>query len=108
MTVGSVETYGPLIRKILMEIEKTLDGARLAQVKIENYPREQIQYHLALSDEAGLIIAKDASSDSSLSLMPIRLTWEGHEFLDNARNVQYGIKHCTTKEKLLKALLFPF
>jgi hypothetical protein len=75
-----------LIRKILIEIEKTSDGVRIAQVKIENYPREQIQYHLALLDEAGLIIAKDASSGGSLSIMPIRLTWEGYEFLDNARN----------------------
>jgi hypothetical protein len=75
-----------LVRKIMMEIEANSDGVSIAQTQIENYSREQIQYHLALLSEAGYILARNASSGSELRFMPVRLTWEGHEFLDNARN----------------------
>ncbi len=75
-----------LIRKILLEIEAKSDGVETIEIHIEGYTDTPIQYHLALLSEAGLILASGASSLQELWLMPIRLTWEGHEFLDNARN----------------------
>ena len=76
-----------LIRKLLLEVEAQSNGIDIVQItEIKNYTNEQVQYHLALLDEAGLIMAHDVSSGGGLDFMPIRLTWEGHEFLDNARN----------------------
>jgi len=75
-----------LIRKIMLEIEANSNGVDFASLEINNSSREQIEYHLALLTEAGLIKAFDRSSGNELVFIPIRLTWEGHEFLDNARN----------------------
>lgn len=76
-----------LIRKLLLEIESHSNGIDIVtMVDIKGHSDEQVQYHLALLDEAGLIIAHDASSGGGLNFIPIRLTWDGHEFLDNARN----------------------
>ena len=76
-----------LIRKLLLHIEANSNGIDLVPfMKSQTYTDEQIEYHLALLAEAGIIDARDASSGSGLHIMPIRLTWEGHEFLDDARN----------------------
>ena len=76
-----------LIRKLLLEIETQSNGIDVVTlVDIKGYSDKQVQYHLALLDEAGLIVAHDVSSGDGLNFIPVRLTWEGHEFLDNARN----------------------
>lgn len=36
--------------------------------------------------DGGLLEASDASSQDDFDWRPISLTWEGHEFLDAARN----------------------
>ena len=54
---------------------------------------DEVAYHLALLIEAGFVIGKTTME------MPIvsRLTWSGHEYLDNIRD--QGIWH-KTKERL--------
>ena len=37
-------------------------------------------------NQAGLIEAEDVSDVSEFAYRPLRLTWEGHEFLDAARD----------------------
>jgi hypothetical protein len=39
-----------------------------------------------LLNEAGLIVAVDASSMQDIQWIPQRLTWQGHEFLDSSRD----------------------
>jgi Hypothetical protein (DUF2513) len=39
-----------------------------------------------LLNEAGLLIASDASSAQDICWFPQRLTWQGHEFLESARD----------------------
>jgi len=76
-----------LIRKLLLEIESHSNGLNpIELIDTKNYTNEQIQYHLVLLHEAGLIVAHDVTDRTGLDLIPIRLTWEGHEFLDDARN----------------------
>lgn len=75
-----------LVKEILLAMEqKTVWGKE--NMEIPEYTDEQISYHLMLMHNAGLIEAIDFSShDFQIAWKPHRLTMEGHEFLDNARN----------------------
>lgn len=77
-----------LVRKILIAMNNHEHGFVSQELEIEGYTQEQIGYHCFLLDEAGLIQATDVSTDDDLSpsALPIRLTWEGHEFIENAQN----------------------
>ena len=77
-----------LVRLILLEIEKSGEDPRSEiHLEIPNYTYEQVSYHIMILHEAGLIEADDLSTMGSDSFwLPKRLTWNGHEFLDAARN----------------------
>ncbi len=75
-----------LARQILLELEKAPYDGRLLIVDIADYEEEAINYHVLLLAEAGLIEAKDLSSLDGAEWVPTRLTWQGHEFLDAARD----------------------
>lgn len=77
-----------LVRKILLDLEKHEHGRAPSQLEIEGYSQEQIGYHVHLMDEASLLRAADVTHRQSPSpqATPISLTWEGHEFLDAARD----------------------
>jgi hypothetical protein len=77
-----------LVRQIMLEIEKSheANGIGMGRVAIDGRSLEEVAYHIMLLNEAGLIEATDCSnSRDGLDWLPNRLTWEGHEFLDNAR-----------------------
>ena len=46
----------------------------------------EISEHVYLLDQAGLIEAKNLSSSSKYSMIPIRLTWNGHEFVSKSKD----------------------
>ena len=91
-----------LIRDLLLKIESDplYDGTRWVPVNkpadlgISNHSPEEVGYHLTMLIEAGLIKGK-----SGVELMPVlnKLTWEGHEFLDDIRDQGIWNK---TKERL--------
>jgi hypothetical protein len=56
------------------------------QMNITNSSVDAINYNLILLLEAGYIIGKEFSGNDQVTIYPIRLTWEGHEFLDAARD----------------------
>lgn len=71
-----------LIRDLMLRIEGDSD------VDISSYSEKQQVYHMALLVEAGLIegeIKHDDQGDIKAVIFT-RLTWAGHEFLDEARN----------------------
>jgi uncharacterized protein DUF2513 len=74
-----------LIRSILLEIEKIPFDGGWHEVSVEGHSENDILYHVMLLQEAGMIVAVNLSSHDGTSWLPIRLTWEGHEFLDSAR-----------------------
>ena len=74
-----------LIRKILLDLEQKGAYTSWMEVDIEEYSPEQMDYHLELMIEAGLISARASQGGFSRHL-PLRLAWEGHEFLDLARD----------------------
>jgi hypothetical protein len=73
-----------LIRAILLEVEKAQydSPARCIDLDIEGRSREVVSFHVMLLDEAGLIIAGSFKNTHK----PVRLTWDGYEFLDAARD----------------------
>ena len=77
-----------LIRQILLEIESCEHGFVPCVFAVEGYTEEKVGYHCCLLSEAGLIIGLDVTSagDPSPVYIPHRLTSQGHDFLDAARN----------------------
>ncbi len=72
-----------LIRLQMLRVE-----AEEPEPDLSSYSEEQKIYHMALCIEAGLVdgvIQTDANGYPS-GTVAIRLTWQGHEFLDAARN----------------------
>lgn len=93
-----------LVREILRQIEATESGKKV-NLDIPNYDEDEISLHVELLIERGLIEGKaKASSDGSahriLAYWITRMTWEGHDFLDAARNDTIWEK---AKKKCLEA-----
>ena len=55
---------------------------------IEGYPPEQVGYHAHIMMQEGLIEGIDVTNSESEGpeIMPMSLTWKGHELLDLARD----------------------
>lgn len=76
-----------LIREILIEIESWEQAfPRSHEVVLEDYQRREISYHVLIMLEADLLRAIEVSSADELIMHPSRLTWEGHEFLEAAKD----------------------
>jgi hypothetical protein len=78
-----------LVRVMLLAIEESPHGFA-PKIEISGYTQEQIGYHATLLKEAGLAEGIETTTMGSQSpeLMITRLTWLGHDFLDNARENQ--------------------
>ncbi|MFC2065679.1 DUF2513 domain-containing protein [Chloroflexota bacterium] len=79
-----------LIRAILLKAESDTHGfAPQTQMEIPNYTQEEINYHIFLLGQAGLATVIDTTTFADHNASPcaqiINLTWQGHEFLDLAR-----------------------
>jgi hypothetical protein len=92
-----------LIRQLLLWIESNpkLDGKRWLTVYtpddmgVDNHSLEEIDYHLRLLIKAGLVEGRENLS-GGLAVITA-LTWQGHEFIDNVKDVSIWEQ---TKERL--------
>lgn len=75
-----------LIRAILIEAEKFPLDSSIHDISVEGYTEDAITYHVQLAHEAGLIDAIDLTTTQGVCWKPMRLTYQGHEFLDAARS----------------------
>jgi hypothetical protein len=85
-----------LIREILLKVEaypkaSGPDYNYWFSSPIGNYSWEHVSYHVLILDEGGFLIAhNEQTTDEDQQLqdnwIPVRLTWQGHEFLDAARD----------------------
>nr|WP_319999156.1 DUF2513 domain-containing protein [uncultured Draconibacterium sp.] len=77
-----------LIKKILLHFENKADWHYEKDLEIEGFDSNMVSYNLQLMYEAGLINAEAITSKTGriYDLLPFRLTWEGHEFLDNIKD----------------------
>ena len=90
-----------LIRKILLALEEASPpGLFLKQLpfSINGYSQQLVGYHLLLLEDAGYVRNRPVKGDE---VYPLRMTNQGHEFLDVARN-EKGWKEVT--EKAAKAV----
>jgi hypothetical protein len=77
-----------LARAILIALnndESTFDGGPL-ELDVPDCAPDVYSYHVMLLHDAGLIYAFDHSGDSYSNWLPAYLTWEGHEFLEAAKD----------------------
>ncbi len=82
-----------LVRALLLDIEGE------DKPDLSKWSEKQQLYHLDILIEAGLVLGypiKDGKGETA-TVETIRLTWDGHEFLDAARNEKVWSK---AKEKL--------
>lgn len=74
-----------LIREILLRIEEdpNADGTKWVRLTdVNGHSSEEVAYHLVLLTEAGFVKGNMAGSTPIIS----RLTWEGHEFVDDIKD----------------------
>lgn len=75
-----------LVRDILRQVEEEPYTMNPVKLTFADRPENEIAYHVLLLDEAGLLEAMDFSSMDGPAWKPVRLTWEGHEFLEASRD----------------------
>lgn len=76
-----------IIRQILLKLEESETGYAPDPIEIDGYSQTQIGYHTLLLIEAGLVDGEEVTGDGDEGPVGAasRLTWDGHEFLDAAR-----------------------
>ena len=75
-----------LIRKIMVAVEAAENSEKGIKPEIEGYTEEQIAYQSGLLNDANLITAIDVSDTAGKAFRITGLTWEGHDFVEAARN----------------------
>jgi hypothetical protein len=79
-----------LMRNILLAVEASPSAwvpSVIQELQMEGYSEEEVGYHALLLMEAGLARGQETTGTGlSPRGMITRLTWEGHEFLDAARD----------------------
>lgn len=86
-----------LVRQLLLLLEQRESPAHIhaKDIQVENASVLEIQYHLNLMFQAGLIDGeptKSSTSDRLISVTPFGLTWQGHEFLESVRDPEIWTK----------------
>ena len=98
-----------LARKILFALE-ACDNAwgPCDDMEIAGYSQQEVAYHVKLLCQADLIEAEDVSSmgPEGFSWIPSGLTWEGHEFLEAARDDTRWNKTMKTVQEKAGGLIF--
>lgn len=77
-----------LIRKLLIDIEEHPN--RINRISYDEHTQEEVNYHISLMIDAGLLDGTYQRSVSVSSMAPSQIfintiTWSGHELLDNLR-----------------------
>ena len=75
-----------LIRAILLEVEGHSLSDRYKPIEVPGHSQEEVSYHIKLLCVAGLVEAMDCSTAADFNWVATSLTWDGHVFLDAARN----------------------
>jgi hypothetical protein len=76
-----------LVRKILLELEKHEHGFAPRSFAVEGYSEEELGFHVYMMREGRLLRGTDVThlGSSSPCAVPVRITWDGYEFLEAAR-----------------------
>lgn len=93
-----------LCRKILFAIEDQYVDSAIVNLNIQGYEVPCIAYHCELLHDAGLVDSyKSQYTDNHINYYSVgKLTWEGHNYIDNIREETVWNKtKKTIKEKAL-------
>jgi hypothetical protein len=90
--MGAMKRDMDLIRELLLKLESLplpmgsvfIFSGRESEVSVGDFTADAINYHLNLLQEAGLI--ESPGSGTSIGVTFARLSWAGHDFLDNTRD----------------------
>jgi Hypothetical protein (DUF2513) len=91
-----------LVRQILLEVEQH-PGVPPPILRIEGYSQEQIGHHVFLMWDAGLLRAIESTTTRGNLLpeaSPLWITWNGHEFLEKAREPSRWVKAKTILNRI--------
>lgn len=106
-----------LVRKMLMELADSEFYSDMGFPRVEGHSEDKIRHHALIMRDAGLLsFAEGIQSEGFFAPqedLQLRLTWEGHEFLEKTRDEKIWRSIVNkTKEKtgglsfeVLKALL---
>lgn len=75
-----------LVRSLLLYVEQSPPGQRIENLSETNYETEVISEHIKLLIEGGFLEGNVDRSYGGVHYVVFGLTWEGHNFLDNAKN----------------------
>jgi hypothetical protein len=75
-----------LARSILIALDDAPFDGNPVRITIPDCASDVFAYHVMLLHQAGLIHAFDFSSEDFADWRPAYLTWEGHEFLEAAKD----------------------
>jgi hypothetical protein len=98
-----------LIREILLNIEAYNDNKPLTDLKIKEYPKEEIAYNVYLLENAGLIEGKIYFGLGTVlpeGYAIFRMTWAGHDFLEACRDESRWIQAKEIIKKLGEGVTF--
>ena len=83
-----------LIRSILLEIEKHCE-TQASKIHIPDCSQDLINYHIYILVQGDLLLGvpiRDQRSTIPRDFVGLHLTWNGHEFLDAARDATHWKK----------------
>lgn len=75
-----------LVRRILAEVQEAPYDMDMVELQLDDYDESVTSYHVLLLQEAGLLEATDERRFGRPIWKPVRLTWDGHEFLEASRD----------------------
>ncbi|WP_461637848.1 DUF2513 domain-containing protein [Labilibaculum euxinus] len=77
-----------LVKKVLEYFEEKNARGHEKDMEINGFDKDQVSYHLIILFEANLIAGESITTNTGriYDIIPFRLTWSGHEFLDNIRD----------------------
>jgi hypothetical protein len=75
-----------LCREVLRRLEEHPEPENYFPLNIDNRSDEEVSYHVRLLHQAGLIDGENTTSRDGFGWHAFNLTWEGHEFLEAARD----------------------
>lgn len=77
-----------LIKKILLKVEEHDSTSVIQKLSIEDHDQELINYQIHLMDQANLVNAEiiRVGANEIADAEILEMTWNGHEFLDAAKN----------------------
>lgn len=76
-----------LVREILLAVEADKGPHGMRGIQVDGYTTAEIDYNMALLKDVGFIEASDRGTMIGSNRWDlIKLTWTGHDFLENARD----------------------